>query len=453
MKKMTIEKIVEISKGNLVNGSREAEYSGFSIDSRNIKKNELFIVIDSEKYISEAFEKGAAGCITQDEIKKEIKEKYPDKVIIKVENVIKALQDIAQYKIQQYSIPIVAITGSVGKTSTKDMVANVMNQKYKTLKTEGNYNNHIGLPLTILKLEDHEAIVLEMGMNHLGEIRRLTQIARPTIAVITNIGTSHIGILGSRENILKAKLEILEGMNDNGILVINNDNDLLNEWNKKVRRNNVITYSLEKESIYKPYDIQILEQGSTYKIKIKEKEYRIEVPISGRHFIENSLCAISIGQLLEIEMPQIMKGIKTFQLSKKRMEIEQINQITIINDFYNASYDSVKPALEYLSIIKGNKKIAVLGDMLELGEYSKELHRKVGEEVIKNKIDILITVGEYSKYIAEATKESNKTTIIYICKNNQEAIKKIREITKENDVILLKASNGMKFNEILEGIR
>jgi len=288
-------------------------------------------------------------------------------------------------------------------------------------------------------------------MNHLGEISTLTNIAKPTVAIITNVGTAHIGELGSRENILKAKVEILEGLDKNGYLIINNDNDLLHKWyleNKE--KYNIITYGIENESNYMAENIISKEDGSTYTLKGTDEQ--IEVPIGGNHFVQNSLCAIALASIFEIPLEKVKQGIKKFELTKKRMDISTLkNNISIINDSYNANYDSMKAALEYLGNLKDKRKIAVLGDMLELGEYSKELHEKVGKEVVNNKIDILITVGQEAVNIAkEAEGKINK---IIVCNSNQQAIEKINEIKKENDCILLKASNGMHFGEILEGIQ
>lgn len=386
------------------------------------------------------------------QITKEQKEKYKNKFIIIVENTIKAMQQIATYKRSMYNIPVVAITGSVGKTSTKDMVANVMNEKFNTLKTQGNYNNHIGVPLTIFRLKNEDALTIEMGMNHSGEISTLTKIAKPTVCVITNIGTAHIGNLGSRENILKAKLEILEGMKKGGTVVINNDNDLLHKWyleNKEKYK--IITYGIENESDFSAENIESKEDGSTY--TLKGTNVKINVPVGGNHFVLNSLCAIAVGSIFEIPMEKIKHGIESFELTKKRMDITKTAEnITIINDCYNANYDSMKAALEYLGKIENKRKIAVLGDMLELGEYSKELHEKVGQEIIKNKIDILIVVGKEAKHIANIAKtEMNKENIIE-CESNEEAANEINKIKKTNDCILFKASNGMKFGEIIEKI-
>lgn len=333
------------------------------------------------------------------------------------------------------------------------MVANVLKEKYKVLKTEGNLNNHIGLPLTILKLKEEEVLVVEMGMNHFGEISLLTNIAKPTVCVITNIGTSHIGNLGSRENILKAKLEILEGLSKKGQVVINNDNDLLNNWAIKNKdKYNICTYGIETESKYMPQNIIQTEKDSKYIININKKEYKIKVPTPGMHFIYNSLCAVAVGKVLKIEEEKIAKGILKFKSNARRMEIVKIKEdILVINDTYNASYDSVKAALEVLGKKIAKRKIAVLGNMLELGEFAKNLHEKLAEDVIKNKIDILITVGENANYMGKkATKLGMKE--IYNLINIEQATEKLNKIMQKDDLILLKASNGMKFNKILDNI-
>lgn len=344
------------------------------------------------------------------------------------------------------------MTGSVGKTSTKDIIASTLSQKYDVLRTEGNNNNHIGLPLTLLRLKDQEIVVVEMGMNHFGEINLLTNIAKPNICVITNVGTAHIGNLGSRENILKAKLEILEGMDGNGIVVINNDNDLLHKWAEANKgKYNIITYGIHNSSNYMAYNINEQENSVEYDISIKEKVYKIKVPVSGEPFVYNSLCAMAVSEICNIEIRQAIEGIEKFELTKKRMEIIKKDDITIINDSYNASYDSMKAAIEYLKITAGNRKIAVLGDMLELGEFEQELHEKVGEEVAYNNIDILITIGKRAKHISQKAKELG-TKKIYSYTNNEEAAQHIKEILQPNDVILFKASNSMKFSNIIEKI-
>lgn len=457
MKNLTIKNIIEVTKGKLVIGNEEKICKTYSKDTRTIKKGDCYIGIKGEKFDGSKFwetalENGAETVIVQDVdfAEKDI-EKWKNKNIIKVEKTLEALYEIAKYKRNLYNIPVIAITGSVGKTSTKDMIANVVSQKYKTLKTQGNHNNNIGLPFTILELQDEEAMVLEMGMNHFGEISLLTSIAKPTICVITNIGTSHIGNLGSRENILKAKLEILEGLRE-PVVVINNDNDLLHKWYEKNKENfNIHTYGIKEKSMLNATNTKLEEQSSSFECEINEKVENIKVNVGGEHFILNALCALTVGTLLEIPNDKLVYGIENFELTQKRMDICNLkNDIKIINDAYNASFESMQASLHVLSEYKERRKIAVLGDMFELGEFAKELHKKVGEEVANNKIDILIANGENAKYIVETAKEKLNNENIYYLNTKEEIEEMLQKISKPGDVILFKASNGMQFYKIAE---
>lgn len=461
MRNLKIKEIIEATKGELIQGNLEQECKNFSKDTRTIQKGDTYLAIKGEKFNGNLFWKQAlengADCVIVSEIacSEEELEKYKNKTIIKVKDTLEALYEIAKLKRSFYKIPVIAITGSVGKTSTKDIVANVVSQKYKTLKTIGNNNNNIGLPFTILKLQDEEAMVLEMGMNHFGEIRLLTNIAKPDICVITNIGTAHIGNLGSRENILKAKLEILEG-NEKATVILNNDNDLLHKWQEENQnKKTIITYGIQEKSTINAKEIKLNSDSSEFVCELENKEVKITVPVGGEHFVLNALCAVSVGKTLEIEPEKIVKGIESFELTKKRMDITELtNGIKIINDAYNASLESMQASLSYLSEFKKNRKIAVLGDMLELGEYTKELHRKVGEAVVKNQIDLLFCTGEKAKYIEEQAKKSGMPEEnVFWFENKEEMIKKIKEIAKAKDIILLKASNGMKFFEIAEELQ
>ncbi len=461
MKNLKIKEILEVTKGELIQGDLEFICKTFSKDTRTIEKGDTYIAIKGENFDGnlfwkQALEKGAE-CVIVSEITVQDEElsTYKNKNIIKVEDTLQALYEIARLKRSLYNIPVIAITGSVGKTSTKDMVANVVSQKYKTLKTMGNNNNNIGLPFTILKLQEEEAMVLEMGMNHLGEISLLTSIAKPDICIITNIGTSHIGNLGSRENILKAKLEILEG-SENPTIIINNDNDLLHKWqeeNKKKR--NIITYGIREISDINGKNIKLKEDSSEFTCRSYEKEISITVPVGGEHFILNSLCAVSVGKILKIEEEKIKKGIESFELTKKRMDITELgNGVKIINDAYNASLESMKASLKYLSELKNKRKIAVLGDILELGEYSQKLHEQVGEAVYKNKIDLLIVSGKNAKYIEQQAKKMGMPEEnIYYFEEKEKIIKQIKEMIKPGDAILFKASNGMRFFELAEELK
>ena len=461
---LKIKDILNCTNGKLLIGKEDYECIVFQRDTRVIHNGDVFIAIkgnhfDGNLLWEEAFANGAdTVIINKVEIDNKLLEKYEkqNKNIIQVEDTRIALKQIAKAKRDLYKdLIVIGVTGSVGKTSTKDIIANVLSKKYKTLKTEGNNNNDIGLPFTILRLQDEEVAVIEMGMNHLGEIEELTKIARPTISVITNVGTSHIGNLGSRENILKAKLEILEGM-EKKVIVINNDNDLLHKWSNENKENiEIHTFGIENISECSSENIKRNENSSEFSCVINDEEFQENVPVGGDIFILNSLCASLVGKLASLNNTQIQEGISSFELTKKRMEIIKLNNgVTIINDSYNASFESMKASIEYLGNTNSDRKIAVLGDMFELGDFAEELHRKVGIEIVKNKIDKLFAIGENARFIIEEAENNgfNKENIYY-AKDQEELIEVINKEMKKGDFILFKASNGMKLFDVVERIK
>lgn len=459
MKNIYVKDILEVTNGELIIGKLDTKCEVFSKDTRKINENDVYIGFKGEKFDGntlwkEALEKGASVAIVENiDFSNADLSGLKNKTIIKVKSTLDALCNIAKYKRNLYDIPVVGVTGSVGKTSTKDIIASVISKKFKTLKTEGNNNNDIGLPFTLLRLRDEEAAVIEMGMNHLGEISKLTNIAKPSICVITNIGTSHIGNLGSRENILKAKLEILEG-NENPTVIINNDNDLLHNWYQENKdKYNIITYGIENKSNIMAKNIILYKENSEFDCVAEDKTIaHIKVPVGGEHFVLNSLCAYAVGRALEIETEKICDGIGSFELTKKRMDIVELkNGVKIINDSYNASFESMKASLKYLSEFKENRKIAVLGDMFELGEFSTKLHQDVGKEVYKNNIDILICSGENAKHIVKSAENSGmKKENIFFFKEKEEIVNFLKENIEKGDIILFKASNGMKFFDLAQ---
>ncbi len=458
MREIIVEDLINVCKGVLVKGNKDVILQNFSKDTRILQKEDIYIGIKGDNFdgnllYEEALKKGAKGCILNENIQLEedVLKNYPNIFIVLVKDTIKALQELASFKRDLYNIPVIGVTGSVGKTSTKDIIASVLSKKYRVLKTEGNYNNHLGVPLTILRLQKEEALVIEMGMNNLGEIATLAKIAKPTVGVITNVGTAHIGNLKTRENILKAKLEILEGMDNEGLLVINNDNDLLHEWYlENAKQYKIITFGILNKSDYFGVNIKEDKNGSEYQIAIKENVYQNKVSVPGKHFVLNSLCAYAIGNIFQIDKCDIADGCHNFELTKRRMEVNVIKEITLINDCYNANYDSMKMALNYLGNLKG-RKVAVLGSMLELGTFSEELHQKVGQEVINNKIDVLITVGKEAKVIAKECQRHNLNNI-YAFLDINDALEKIKMIIKREDNVLLKASNGMNFGKLYDDL-
>ncbi len=449
---MIIKDILGIRNAKLMIGSEDTLLDNFSKDTRTINNGDTYIGIKGENFngsifYKEAFKKGAKTCILSDiEISKEELSSYQDKNIILVDDTLKFLIEIAKIKRNGLNIPIIAVTGSVGKTSTRNIIASVLETKYKVLKTKENLNTNIGLALTLLSYQDEDIIVLEMGMNHFGEIKELSQIAKPSIAVITNIGTAHIGNLGSRENILQAKLEILEGLT--GPVILNNDNDLLHAWKNKNKDYKVITYGMEEKSDYEASNITYDKFGSHFKLRNES----ISISVIGKHFIYNSLVAVAIADLFEIPQRNVIETLKNIILEPNRMELIA-KDYTIINDTYNASFDSIYYALEVLGSFN-TRKIAVLGDVLELGDFGEKIHKNIGELITKFNIDILVTVGDLSKFINEtAIKNSFNKKNSYHFDTNKEAIEKIKSILKKDDTILVKASNSMHFIEIVNAIK
>lgn len=436
--------IIRICNGKLISGSVETKCGRFVKDSRIVAKGDTYVGIKGETFNGSSFyidalSNGASICIIDD--KGVIDDKTKDGTVILVDDSIKAIQELAKYKRSLYDIPVVAVTGSVGKTSVKDMVYQVVKSKYKTLATSGNMNNHIGVPLTVLNLNDEEALVIEMGMNHMGELHVLSNIAKPTIGLITNIGTAHIGNLGSRENILKAKLEILDGMND-GTLIINNDNDLL----QTVKYDKLITIGINNPSDYMARDINDLVFSSNFYIQ----DNYISLPVGSNAFVYNALFAYAVGKKLGISDALISKALGDFKLSPHRLELINHEDYQIIDDTYNASFDSVKNSLEMLSKVKG-RKVFIFADILELENFAPDIHKKIGELVIEYNIDLLLTVGENAKYTYSVAYDKGIECHHY--ESNEMMIREIDKLIDIGDTILVKGSHGMKLTEIVEHLR
>lgn len=459
MKKLCVNDILERVNGTVLCGLCDAEFAGACIDSRIVQSDEAYFALKGERtdgtlYCGDAIKNGAKVCFVENNIfsDEDLNKFAKSATIVLVPNVEDALVEIAKVKRSLYDIPVVAITGSVGKTSTKDVIAEVMAQKFNVQKTQGNKNNRLGVPLTIMSLRDHDALVIEMGMNHLGEIHELTNIAKPTLSVISNIGTSHIGNLGSRENILKAKLEILDGMTNKKV-IINNDNDMLHKWDLEDENAEKITFGIHEKSIYMASKVKMTEESNEFSVELNSTEYKFTTQKPGEVFILNALSAIAVGMEYGVPIDKIQRAIANAEITKNRLDIEKVNDVLLIKDYYNASFESIKPSLEYLANLDRGRKIAVLGDIKEVGSFSKEIHEKVGKEVAKNKIDKLITVGEEAKNIVKKAKnEGMSNEDVCSCDSNEQAIEVLKGMLLKGDTVLLKASNSMKFGEIYNEI-
>lgn len=454
MQKLTIQDILNATGGALVCGSEEAEFSSITTDSRKAGDGVLFIPLIGEKFdghefITAAFDMGAAVVLTQKDT-----EPFIDKTMIRVEDTFKAFRDIAAYYKAKYRIPTVAVTGSVGKTTTKDMLYSALNEKYNTIKTPNNFNNEIGVPITVLMQEsEHEAAVIETGMNHFGELERLAGIIKPDAAVITNIGMSHIENLGSQEGILKAKLEITKYFDENNTLILNGDDKLLAAV-KSEGRYKIMRYGIDstQNDVYAKDIVNKGLNGIEFTAVVEGKEYPASVSVPGRHNVYNALAAICTGLVFGVSVEESIAGIKKCEYTTQRLEIEYHDGIEIINDCYNASPDSIRAALSIMPYSLQSRKVAVLGDVLEMGSFAKQAHYELGKEIIENKIDLLVTAGENAREIAKGAQELGFTNSVSFDKTLG-AVNYVKECVKNGDCVLVKASHGMHFEDVVEAIK
>lgn len=441
---LKLDEIIKALSGELITRGKDVNFSGVSTDTRNIEKGNIFFALKGDNfngncYVEMASEKGAALCIIDEVLFCEEKlQKHTS--IIKVENCRKALLDLAEFYRSMLNIKIVGVTGSTGKTSTKDLTAAALSTKYKVFKTEGNFNNEIGLPLMIFKLDNsYDVAVLEMGMNNLEEIHRMAKAARPDIALITNVGISHIENLKTRENILKAKMEITNFFNKNNILIINGDNDLLKGITREGFK--VIKVGMENKGDYFPSEIHLQEDKVSF--KVLEEVFEINLP--GKHNVSNGLLSIACGIELGMSLKEIKEGFRNLKGTGMRLDIIKKESYTIVNDCYNASPDSMKAAIDVLININGKRKIAVLGTMKELGEESYNAHKEVGKYAKEKGVDLLIALGEYNNAYEEGFNHEFKSF------NSREEVAEFLETDISfGDVLLFKASRAMKFEEIIE---
>lgn len=457
MKNMTLTQIAKACNGTLYGTDPGREAAGAVIDSRRVEPDYLFIAtvgerVDGHSFINEVFDKGALGVVC---------EKAPDAPkgpYILVDNSLEALKSIAKWYRLQLNIKVVGITGSVGKTSTKEFISAVLAQKYNVLKTEGNFNNEIGLPLTILKLrEAHEIAVLEMGINNFGEMHRLSEIAKPDLCVITNIGQCHLENLGSREGILKAKTEIFDFMSENGRVCVNGDDDMLVTI-PEVKGMRPIRFGLGSQNDVTASDIVSKGLfGSSCNIHVGYKPFSADIPLPGAHMVLNALAATAVGSLFDMTNREIAAGIAGVTPVGGRSNILRETKWTIIDDCYNANPVSMKAAIDLLRMAD-TRKVAILGDMGELGENENALHQEVGEYAALTKVDLLVCVGSLSRTMYEGAKnqvEKNSiaTSRVLYYATREELIEALSGFLKPNDTILVKASHFMGFEHVVKAIQ
>lgn len=448
--------ILTATNGKLLLGDDNTQFKGISIDSRKVEEGCLFIPIigerfDGHRFIEDALDLGAIGTLTSKKINFNNDSK---KCIIMVEDTLKALQDISKYFLNKANIPVVGVTGSTGKTTTKELIYNVLAQEYKVLRNEGNFNNHIGLPLTLLNIKDeHEIIVLEMGMSGSGEIDLLAEITNPEVGVITNIGVCHIENLGSKEEIFKAKMELKNYMDESSVLIVNGDDEYLG----KIRSEDTI-YRKIFTGLKEDNDIHVTKtndlgyDGVEFSAVIDGETYDFKLNVPGIHNVYNALLAIGVGIHYNISLDKIKIGLSSFGGNKMRLNIVELeDDIKLVNDCYNANPDSMRAALSVLASIEAKRKIAVLGDMLELGDYSEASHREIGKMAFEKGIDFILTVGKDAVNIANGAIESGfAKERVFAVNNNITASNVLNILKKSGDLLLIKGSRGMKMEEIVQ---
>ncbi|MFU7514826.1 UDP-N-acetylmuramoyl-tripeptide--D-alanyl-D-alanine ligase [Clostridium sp. HCS.1] len=446
---LSLNEVLEATAGKVIVEGKK-DFNKICIDTRKIEANNIYLAINGErfngnKFVMDAFRKGASIAIV-DEVLFDIEELKGLETVIKVENSEKALLDLASFYRKKLGLKVVGVTGSCGKTSTKDLIAAFLSDKYKVFKTKGNFNNQIGLPLMILELDSsYDVAVLEMGMSNLGEIDVLANCARPDIAVITNIGLSHIENLKTQDNILKAKSEIFNYFDESNTLIINGEDNYLLKIKNKCFEILRIGYNHEYD-VY-AFNIILKEDKTSFTVKVKEEKFNFEIPMAGKHNVLNSMLAIAVAMKLNVSFSEMEKGIKNLEATSMRLQVIKKENFTIINDCYNASPDSMKSSIDVLNSYKDGRKIAILGTMNELGDESINAHIDVGYYA-KEKVDLLIAIGEYK----DCYKKGYTLDNIITFENKEGFISNLNKIIEKNDVILVKASRGMKFEEIVSSL-
>ncbi len=480
----SVNELLQVTGGWLLKGKPVFTVPGLSIDSRTIRSGELFVALkgdrfDGHAFLPEVFKKGARGAIVDQ--RGGLDTDAAGEILIEVPDTLRALQEIARFHRKRFSIPVVAITGSNGKTTTKEMAAAILSQRLMVLKNEGNLNNHIGVPLTLLGLKpQHQLALIEMGINHPGELTRLCEIARPDMGLITNIGATHLEFLGNVEGVARAKGELLQALKDEGCIAFLNSDDPFTPRLRLLTCGSVVTFGLDEKAGEKP-DVQAMNvthhpQGSFFhlrlqrregvgigtgskKVRFKKKEIvadeiDIQLAVTGQHNVCNAVGAAAIASVLGADAAEIKEGLEAFQPIQLRSQLIQWRGVKILNDSYNANPASMRSALETLKLIRGSgRAIAVLGDMLELGKESAAAHREIGQRIGGLGLDYLLTVGEFAGLIGqEAIRRGMAKDRVKICDRMDEAVEFLRGLTREQDTVLVKGSRGMRMEKVVQDL-
>ncbi len=450
MKKLTVQQIAEIVGGKILCGDKNTVIDNVQYDSREVTEGTLFVPIkgarvDAHRFIEDCLKKGAATLTEYDAPKDAVKP------YIQVENTLTALQKIAGYYRSLFNMTLIGVTGSVGKTSTKEMIAAALSQGFDIMKTSGNKNSQIGMPMTMFDLqEQNEVAVIEMGMSEFGEMERLCDVARPNIAVMTNIGKAHIENLKTQQNIMSEKFKITNHFTENGVLFLNGDDVLLKTLHNK-QHFKTVTFGLGTDCDY--YADQIRNEGFNTRFVCHHGDTAEEyvIPALGVHNVTNALVAIAIGTLLGLNKDTIQKGLSTYKNAPMRQQIHTLDNFVVIDDSYNASPEATKVSLDVLHSLSKGKSIAVLADMLELGDEAAQLHYEVGKHLAELKIDTLIAIGDLSANTAQGASKNGCPNVRHFETNN-EAYEYLLTVLEPNSTILVKGSRGMHTDEIVQNL-
>ncbi len=458
-----IGEILKATGGKLLQGKEDAIFPAISTDSRTITEGALFIALkgdqfDGHHFAAEALTKKAGGVVIEEDRAGDVRwNGYGTKPVILVKDTLHALGNIARDRRRKFGVPVVALTGSNGKTTTKEMISACLETTFPILKTKGNLNNLVGLPLTLLNLTEKERVaVLEMGMNVPGEIRRLTEIAEPDVGLITNIQRAHLEGVGSLERIKEEKGALFRRMKRDGSIIVNQDDPRVVDLGEEFPGQK-ITFGIDQPADVMAKEIRVKgSEGTFFTLVLEGEEAEVHLPLLGRHFVYNALSAIATASLFGIEQGKTIDALRQFRPFPLRMEIVSLGGgITLINDAYNANPDSMEMALRTLSEAKGEgRAIAVLGDMLELGGFTVEAHRQLGKKVTELSIDLLLTIGDEAPVVVEsAIREGIGHERARVAESHSEAASIVRAFAREGDWILVKGSRGMAMENVVEDLK
>ena len=449
MVKFSLKDAAKAVCGTVHNADINTEVTSVSSDSRAVEKGSLFAALkgeffDGHRFAAQAIEAGAVCALSHEDLGE-----LPH---IRVKDTKYAFLDLAKWYLELFNIPVIGITGSAGKTTTKDMTAAVLSKKFAVVKTEGNFNNEVGLPLTVFKIDKTtEIAVLEMGMNNFGEIHNLSRVGTPEVCIITNIGDAHIGNLGSREGILKAKSEIFDFADESAVAILNGDDVLLNKITPAVSD---ILYFGKSDTAYCTFEK--LEDrglgGTLWRVSVEGESFKLSIPLPGDYLAYNAAAAVCAGKHFGVADSDIAAALESFTPSKNRMNIFEVKGANIINDVYNASPPSMRAMLDSMSAVKG-RKICVFGDMLELGHKSAGYHQEIGRYAARAGVEMMFVLGEFSKDYEQGFLENSKAGEVFLYSETDRLAAELKERIAPGDMVLIKASRGMKFERIVEELK